>query len=188
MKKDIALLIIDVQVSMFSSMENTSVHESEKVLDNICALIDKARKSDTPVIFIQHTNNEDEEYAEGRRTWHLHPRLQPEAAEKVIRKGTRDSFYQTALQAELQGLGIRKLVIAGMQTEFCVNATCRRAAELGYECILIEDGHSTFDREGLSAAQIIRQYNSELSEGILKLKPAAEIEFDELSNKERGAL
>jgi nicotinamidase-related amidase len=43
----------------------------------------------------------------------------------------------------LQQLGISKLVIVGMQIEFCVDTTCRRAFSIGYETILVEDAHST---------------------------------------------
>lgn len=180
MYKDIALLIIDVQVSMFSSINNTSVHDSDKVLDNICLLIGKARNSGLHVIFIQHTNNEDEEYAEGKRTWQLHPRLQPLDTEKVIQKSIRDSFYNTTLLDELNKYNIKKLVITGMQTEYCMNSTILRAMELGYECIVAEDAHSTFNRSDISAEQIIKQHNKDWNDRNINLIPAQEIEFGKL--------
>lgn len=177
MKKDTALLIIDVQMAMFSSIDNTLVYESEKTLNNILVLLEKARAAKNPVIFIQHTVPSDEEYAEGKPTWFLHPSLKPSDDEKVIRKGTWDSFYKTSLHEELQKLGIKKLIIAGMQSEFCVDTTCRRAFSLGYESILVKDAHTTFDSVVLSAEKITQHHNHVLGGRFVKLKATSEIEF-----------
>jgi len=172
-----ALLIIDVQMAMFSSINGTAVYDGEAVLENICQLIAKARKAGVPVIFIQHTNDQDEEYAEGKSTWQLHPQLQPLATEKVLRKSTRDSFYNTSLQKELNQIKIHQLVIAGMQTEYCVNATLLKALELGYGCVMVEDAHTTFDRSDISAEQIIKQHNQNWKNSSANLLPARDIKF-----------
>lgn len=176
-KKDEALLIIDVQNAMFSSLNGTSVYNCDAVLDKICLLLEKARLSETPVVFIQHTDNTDEEYAEGKPTWHIHPKIAPLANEKVVRKGTWDSFHKTTLHEELQNLGIKKLTIIGMQSEFCVDTTCRRAFSMGYENVLVSDAHSTFDTPVLTAAQIIQHHNRVLGGRFVQLKATNEIEF-----------
>jgi hypothetical protein len=46
-----------------------------------------------------------------------------------------DSFHQTPLLDELRRLGVTHLVVTGMQTEFCVDTTCRRAISLGYSVL-----------------------------------------------------
>ena len=52
---------------------------------------------------------------------------------------------QTGLQSEFDGLGVERLVMCGLQTEFCVDATCRAAFSRGFEVVLAADAHSTTD-------------------------------------------
>src|SRR5260221_177530 len=96
----------------------------------------------------------------GTAGWSCHPALPIEPADLVIEKRVPDAFDGTSLQQELAARGIRMLVIAGMQTELCIDATCRRAAALGYDVALVADGHSTFDGSRLSAADIIAPLNA----------------------------
>ncbi len=151
-----ALLIIDVQVAMFS-YENASLYNGDKVLTNIKRILETARKVNMPVVFIQHT--EDEEYTKGLPTWEICQEVSPLATEKVVEKSSCDSFYQTNLQNVLQDLGVKNLIIMGMQSEFCVDTTCRRAFSMGYNSILTKDAHSTFDSESLTGEQIVHHEN-----------------------------
>lgn len=171
-----ALLIIDVQVAMFS-YENEVLYNGKEVLENISVLLNKARKSEVPVIYVQHTELDDSEFQRGKATWAIHPRIKPLDNEVIVEKTSCDSFYKTNLNDVLQEQGINKLIIAGMQTEFCVDTTCRRAFSMGYENILVEDAHSTFDSEMLNAKQIIDHHNSIFGGRFAKLKKTNEIEF-----------
>jgi nicotinamidase-related amidase len=45
-------------------------------------------------------------------------------------KRTPDAFHGTDLHEILQENGVKALAIAGIQTEFCVDTTCRRAFSL----------------------------------------------------------
>lgn len=177
LEKKTALLIIDVQNSMFRSIEGTTVYKSEEVLNNILSLLEKARKAGNPVVFIQHTDNSDLEYAEGKETWQLHGALKPRSDEPIIRKSTWDSFHKTILHQVLQKMGVDKLVIAGMQTEFCVDTSCRRAFSMGYDSILVKDGHTTFDSPTLTAEQIITHHNRIMGGRFVKLVEEKDISF-----------
>jgi nicotinamidase-related amidase len=88
-----------------------------------------------------------------------------------------DSFQETELQRELKERDIEHLVIAGIQTEYCVDTTCRRAYSLGYDVVLVQDGHSTWDSEHLDASQIIAHHNNVLGGWFARLQPAREIKF-----------
>jgi nicotinamidase-related amidase len=46
-----------------------------------------------------------------------------------------------------------------MQTDFCINATTRRAVKFGYRVTLVSDAHSTFDAAEKTAAEIITEHN-----------------------------
>ena len=61
--------------------------------------------------------------------------------------------------------GIERVIVAGLQTEFCIDTTCRAAMAPGLRVVLVSDGHTTFDTPDLSAAQIIAHHNRTLAGG-----------------------
>jgi nicotinamidase-related amidase len=67
-------------------------------------------------------------------------------------------------------------VIAGMQTEFCVDSACRAAAALGYRVVLASDAHTSFDTSVLSATQIVAHHNLTLR-GFGEVAATDEIRF-----------
>lgn len=56
-------------------------------------------------------------------------------------------------------LGTEELIIAGMQTEFCLDTTLRRAYSMGYRNCVVSDAHTTFDSKTLKADQIISHHH-----------------------------
>jgi nicotinamidase-related amidase len=72
------------------------------------------------------------------------PALRPRTGEVVIAKPGKGAFYATALDAELQRLGVTHLVVTGVTTEVCVQTTLREANDRGYECLLVEDGTESY--------------------------------------------
>jgi nicotinamidase-related amidase len=171
---DAAFLIIDAQVNMFT--EGNSVFEGEKILNTLSRLIAQARTAHLPIIYLQNNGGEGDPDIPGTPGWQIHPAVTPDKGDIIIQKHTPDSFHETNLQSELESRHIHNLIVAGMQTDYCVNATCRRAHELGYGVILVQDAHSTYDDDELTASQIIAQYNDKLREKI-KVKAANNISF-----------
>lgn len=175
MNTDTALMIIDVQLGMFD--ERFPVVNGEALLGTVKKLLERARAAGTPVIFIQHNGQGEDPLRPDLPGWAIHPAIQPLPGETVLQKDHPDAFQDTRLQTVLQGLGVKNLVAAGIQTEFCVDTTCRRAYSLGYTVTLAQDGHSTWDSEALTAAQIIAHHNLTLGGWFVKLLPAEEIHF-----------
>ncbi|MEK3671148.1 cysteine hydrolase family protein [Paenibacillus sp. FSL R10-2771] len=170
-----ALLIIDVQEAMFA-YPDMKLFDEEGVLERISSLLDKARLAGVPVIYIQHTEEEGE-FVKGIPTWEISSRIAPQAGETIIEKTTPDSFHLTGLQEELERLGVTELIICGMQTDYCVNATSRRAHSLGYSSVLVKDAHSTFDDNHLTGEEIVKQHNDALGSGIAALRSEQEVTF-----------
>lgn len=176
MEKNKALLIIDVQLGMFD--ERFPVYKGDELIQTLQTLINRAREAEIPLIFIQHNGGtRDDPIHPENPGWVIHPGIQPDPTDFVIRKNHPDAFQDTQLQQELVRLGIKDLVIAGIQTEFCVDTTCRRAYSLGYNVTLIKDGHSTWDTEHLTAPQIIAHHNQNLGGWFVTLKSSEEVEF-----------
>jgi nicotinamidase-related amidase len=163
-----ALLVIDVQTGIVGG--EYAVYQAPELLKRIQKLIEEARAANVPVIYVQH--DEAPEY-DGV----IHPDIAPKADEAVIHKFKPDAFFETNLQETLEDMGIRKLVLVGCQTDMCVNATTRKAAELGYDVHVVEDAHSTVDNEKEDAASVIRRHNEEFSK-IARLVEADALKFD----------
>lgn len=174
MTMDTALLVIDVQVGMFP--EADPVYDGEGLLKRIHTLITKARACSIPVIYVQHNEGEGEPLETNSPAWHIHPMIAPLAGDIVIEKHTPDSFHETTLQQQLNTLGIHHLVLTGIQTDLCVDATCRRASQLEYEVTVVQDAHSTWGQGDQSAAQIIEHYNKQF-QSFAKILESSSIEF-----------
>lgn len=148
-----ALVIIDVQNGLFSG-EN-SIRAPEVLLANIGRLLAAARRARTPVIYVQ-----DDTVGEvGSYAWEVHDAIKPAPDEPRIRKLACDAFHETELDARLRELGVEHLIVAGCQTEYCIDTSVRRAVTLGYQVTLAADGHGTTDSPALPAASIIAHHN-----------------------------
>jgi nicotinamidase-related amidase len=78
--------------------------------------------------------------------------LAPLPGEIVVEKPGKGAFYATKLGLELERLGARQLVFAGVTTEVCVQTTMREANDRGYECLLAEDATESYFPEFKAAA------------------------------------
>jgi Amidases related to nicotinamidase len=154
-----ALVIIDTQAGIVDAQR--SHHTS--ALTNIRTLLERARNSGTPIIYIQHNGPAGDDLEPGLASWQIHPAIAPLAGESIVNKTAPDSFYKTSLQTELQRLNVHHLIVAGEQTECCVDTTVRRATTFGYNVTLVSDAHFTFDTDTLSENQIVAFYNETLN-------------------------
>ncbi len=71
-----------------------------------------------------------------------HAILEPVAplpGEPVLVKTTASGFLGSDLRQVLNQLGVAQLVLTGVSTNSCVESTGRDAADLGYECVLVDD-------------------------------------------------
>lgn len=174
MPQHTALLVIDVQTGMFDPQ--WPIYEEETLLANIRQIIYRAREADVPVIFIQHTEKEGP-LTLGSETWQIHPDVTPLPNEIKLAKTTPDAFHQTPLKEILAEKGIEHLVVLGLQSDYCVDATSRRAFNLGYKVTLISDAHSTMDSESQKASAIISRINHTLGSEFVTLSTTNNFHF-----------
>lgn len=150
-----ALLVIDLQNDVVAG-----AHDAEGVLARTAALVDRARNAGTHVVWVQH---EDAWMTRGSDLWQLAAPLERRDDEPVIYKEYRDSFAATDLEAVLERLGVKRLVVAGAQSDVCIRTTTQRAAADGYDVTLVGDAHTTVDAElgdvTVTGAQIIAHTN-----------------------------
>ncbi|MNI06246.1 Streptothricin hydrolase [compost metagenome] len=174
-----ALLVVDVQVAPFiwKDFGGKELYRSEALIETLETLIKQARTAGSPVIYLQYTERGESLRAEGGPLWPIHPVITPREGDLVLVKYETDSFHGTNLHEELQARGIGHVVVTGVQTEFCVDTTCRSAQRLGYRTTLVADGHSTFDTNRLTAEMIVGHHNDTLGAGFTEVTAAKEVEF-----------
>jgi len=132
-----ALLVIDAQNGVLAG-----THERDAVVTNIASLVEKARREQVPVVWVQ---DNQEQMPKGGDDWQIVPELAPAGAEPRIDKSYADSFEETTLETALAGLGVGRLVVAGAQTDECIRSTLHGAIARGYDATLVSDAHTTED-------------------------------------------
>ena len=168
------LLIVDAQVNQFEAP--MAVHDGPLILGRLKSLVARARAANVPVAFIQNDGGEADPDLPGTPGWALHPELLPVGSEKVYRKTATDSFHETSLLEDLHAAGVTDLVIAGMQSNYCIDATTRRAVTEGFNVTLVSDAHSTFSFTEEPAAAISVRINQELAH-IVSCKPESAVKW-----------
>lgn len=154
-----ALLVIDVQHALCTGP--WAAFDIDGVIDRINAVAAKARAAGAPVLWIQHEDDGPLRY--GSDGWQLDQRLAVQPDDIRLRKTATDSFHKTELRALLQARDVGRLIVCGLQSDFCVDSTIRRALALGYPVVLVADAHSTVDNGILSAAQITAHHTATLA-------------------------
>lgn len=132
-----ALVVIDLQNGVLADQ---GTWDADGVVARVADLVDRARASQTPVVWVQHNSGE---LVAGEAAWQLADGLQPAGGEPEIQKRHGDSFAGTDLADVLTHLGVNHLVITGAQTDWCVRSTLHGAVTRGYDVTLVSDCHTT---------------------------------------------
>jgi nicotinamidase-related amidase len=138
-----ALLVVDVQIGVVAK-----AHARDAVVANIAALVERARREQIPIVWVQDVEVDRGRGSEG---WPIVPELTPDAAEPLVEKAYGDSFEDTNLEMVLSNLGVGRLVVVGAQTDACIRCTIHGACTRGYDVILISDAHTTEDQTAWGA-------------------------------------
>ncbi|MET9454598.1 cysteine hydrolase family protein [Streptomyces canus] len=150
-----ALVVVDVQKG-FDEADFWGARNNPEADDNIASLIDVWQATGRPVVFVWHDSrkpgsplrtgyegNAFKEYVERRRGKGV------AGAELLVTKTVNSAFYGAPdLDAWLKGEGISQFVVAGIQTNMCVETTARMGGNLGYDVVVAYDATHTFDLEG----------------------------------------
>ncbi|MBI9112449.1 cysteine hydrolase family protein [Maridesulfovibrio ferrireducens] len=172
-----ALLVIDMQQGVFEG--NKKRFDSANIIERINLLIDYAHLKNIPVIFIRHHTPAEDDLKYGSDGWQILPAMHKKDSDIIVEKTCCDSFCKTDLEEQLNKLGVKKLIVTGCCTDFCVDTTVREAASKGFEVTVVSDAHTTAEKPYLEAKIIIEHHNYVWSEmetlHPINVRPAAEI-------------
>jgi nicotinamidase-related amidase len=143
-----ALLIIDIQKEYFPGGRRELVRPMEAA-EKAYMLLQCFREHGGHHVHIQHvaTAAGATAFVSGDRRTDIHDAVAHFEGEPIVQKHYPNSFRETGLLDMLRGWGIERLVICGMMTHMCVEATARAAVDLGFQVIIAEDACATKDLE-----------------------------------------
>lgn len=142
-----ALIIVDIQNDYFKDGKMELVNP-DKAAANAAKILEWFRENNKENIFhVQHIAADpamgfflpETEGAE------IHESVLPKDDETVIIKNFPNSFLKTDLESKLRDNGVTKVIVIGMMTHMCIDATSRAAVDLGFETTVIEDACATLD-------------------------------------------
>ena len=180
MARSRTLLIIDIQRDYFPGGAYPLV-EPEAAADSARQVLESFRAEGDPVTHMKHVwDAPDATFMRpGTEGIEIHPAVEPVDRERVLEKASPNSFIDTELEAELRKLGSEDLVVAGMMSSMCVDATVRAAADLGFSPTVVHDGCAApnleFNGVEVPGAAVHAAFMAALADGYADLTSAAEL-------------
>ena len=183
-----ALLVINVQCAFHDDEAVPPVFDSERILTRISGVVQRARASGVPLVYLQHGGGLANPLEVGSQGWQIHPVVRPVEGDVIVSKVTADAFHETSLKEDLDALNVKSLFVVGNMTELCIDTTCRRAFSLGYKTTLIKDAHSTWNNEHFTAPEIIAHHNLILGQLFVDLEVSNKVDFAQASLPKKPSL
>jgi len=169
------LFIIDAQVNMLQNPPH-GVPSSATMRANILRILAEARRAEPPPLIVHIRNNGDpgDPDEEGTPGWQLI--YDPLPGEPVINKNKNNAFAGTRLGDVVSCEA--EIVVIGMQSDFCIRATCSAALGRGNEVLMIRGCHATYDRVDPSDGGFITPASKIEAEVEAELEEAGVMLFD----------
>jgi len=158
-----ALLLVDIQREYFPGGA-MPLEGAAEAAGQAKKLLVHFRDNHLPAIFIQHVSLDPAatSFRPGSPGVSLYSNIRPLPGEAVVPKHHPNSFRETNLLELLRTDEVSRLVICGMMTHMCVDATTRAACDYGFECIVAADACATrdlaFAGETVPAAMVQRAF------------------------------
>ena len=149
------LLVIDVQ----KGITDDRLYNFKEFEKNIITLIDRARENAIEVIYVQHDDGPGTGFSVGDEEYEIYDKIKPLEQEKIYRKTVNSCFGNSDLKDYLKQSGEDTLIIIGLQTDFCIDASVKSAFENGYNVIVPQGANSTFDNEYMDKEKSYKYYN-----------------------------
>ncbi|MGK9118284.1 cysteine hydrolase family protein [Olivibacter jilunii] len=143
-----ALLVIDIQNDYFENGAWELVGAEEASL-KARKVIDHFRANNLPIAHIQHfaVDGNIPFFHPGTQGAEIHENVKPLEGEKLIQKFYPNSFRETELLEYLKTNDVTEVVVTGMMSHMCVDATTRAAKDFGFDCTVISDACASKDQE-----------------------------------------
>jgi nicotinamidase-related amidase len=150
------LLIVDTQEMIVTK----KLYEYEKFVENVKDLISFARNSEVEVIYVRH--DDGFELTQGMDGFEIFKEFAPVDGDKIFDKHVNSAFKESGLLEYLQAKSENKIMIAGLQTDYCIDATIKCGFEHGFEMIVPAYCNTTVDNEFMTSEKTYQYYNEKM--------------------------
>lgn len=152
------LLVIDVQ----AAITVPELYAFGRFSRNLHNLLAAARKSGTEVIYVRHDDGAGQPLSAGNPGFEIAEAFAPQPGERIFDKHVNSPFKESGLTEYLRERGETQLIVTGLQTEYCIDATVKCGFEHGFSVIVPEYANTTFSDAYMSGEQIYRYFNDHI--------------------------
>lgn len=150
------LLVVDTQ----EALVNEALYRYGDFVANIRRLIQTARQNGVEVVYVVHDDGPGSELTEGCAGFAVFGAFAPQPGERVFVKHWNSAFRDTGLAGYLTEKGEKTVVVAGLQTDKCINATVIGGFERGFAMVVPAGCNSTVDNPYMDRRQSYEYYNA----------------------------
>ena len=150
------LLIVDTQEMLVTK----ELYQYDKFVSNVKRLLEQARKNNVEIIYIRH--DDGIELTKGIKGFDIYQEFEPMPNDKIFDKHYNSAFKDTGLREYLTSKNETTIMIAGLQTDYCIDATIKCGFEHGYKMVVPAFCNTTVDNDYLTAEQSYRYYNEKM--------------------------
>ena len=114
------IIVVDVQ----KGITDERLYNFKGFIENVSRIIDTARKNNVEVIYVQHDDGSGTGFSVGDNDFEIADQVAPMAGEKIFIKEINSCFGNKELAEYLEKSADKELMIVGLQTNFCIDASC----------------------------------------------------------------
>lgn len=155
------LLVIDTQ----KLITNEKLYKFDMFVSNVKKIINQARLNNIEVIYVRHDDGIGNELTKGNDGFDIYEKFKPINEEKIFDKVVNSAFKGTGLLEYLINKGEENIIIVGLQTDYCIDATIKCGFEHGFNIIVPAYANTTVDNKFMSAEQSYKYYNEYMWNG-----------------------
>lgn len=149
------LLVIDIQ----KGITDDRLYDLDGFIENTVKIIETARQNNVEIIYFQHDDGPETGFSIGDDEFEIAAQVAPMEGEKRYIKDINSCFGNKEFAGYLEEEKEDTLMIVGLQTNFCIDATIKSAFEKGYKVIVPKGANSTFDNVYMDKETTYRYYN-----------------------------
>lgn len=149
------LLVVDAQTLIVTPR----LYAFDRFVDTVAQLIAAARRNGVEVIYIRHDDGADQPLSPGKPGYDVYDAFAPLPGERVFDKTVNSPFRDSGLLEYLRSTGETELMVCGLQTDFCMDATIKCGFEHGFRMLVPTFGNTTVANDFLNSEATYRYYN-----------------------------
>lgn len=149
------LLVVDTQKLII----NKELYEFDLFVSNVKEIIHEARVNNIEVIYVRHDDGIGNELTKGTDGFEIYEEFQSINDEKIFDKKVNSAFKGTGLLEYLVDKDEKDIIIVGLQTDYCIDATIKCGFEHGFNIIVPAYANTTVNNKFMPAEKTYQYYN-----------------------------